>query len=158
MWLAEDLCLCESRSLLPCGPSCCNHPHFCLAVWRKGRNSPFLKGMYCHPSLVNHPSLLLQGLWMGILCGSTLQTFLLLAVTMSTNWEQEVLSSLLCLIWSLRLISFGCFSLTTILIFSGFLRQGRPRAECVLPASKQIWHHEAVQINSQKKPPLIFSQ
>ena len=30
-----------------------------------------------------------KGLWMGILCGSTLQTFLLLAITMSTNWEQE---------------------------------------------------------------------
>ncbi|RVW53054.1 Protein detoxification 17 [Vitis vinifera] len=32
--------------------------------------------------------LLLHGLWMGITCGSGLQALLLLAITMSTNWEQ----------------------------------------------------------------------
>ncbi|KAJ4712416.1 Protein DETOXIFICATION [Melia azedarach] len=30
-----------------------------------------------------------KGLWMGIICGSGLQAFLLLVITMSTNWEKE---------------------------------------------------------------------
>ncbi|RVX18465.1 Protein detoxification 17 [Vitis vinifera] len=52
-----------------------------------GFGSAVSKHIYFHFCLID-AHLLLHGLWMGITCGSGLQALLLLAITMSTNWEQ----------------------------------------------------------------------
>lgn len=42
LWLAEDWCFCEFRSLLSSWPAFCNHLNICVPLWRKGSEFIFL--------------------------------------------------------------------------------------------------------------------
>lgn len=95
--MAKSLCLYQSWSLLCCGNSFGSAVCLFLAYWRHGGYLFLCISLYLSVSHTQMTRLLLkvflchkQGLWMGIICGLSIQIIALVTVIATTNWDHEV--------------------------------------------------------------------